>query len=93
MTAEIGQVWRHRQLQAPLTIGFDLLEDLRRLRAWSHQQGVHVRLRQFALGVQRQLSQQAPAPGQGDGFAMLAEVLAQCLRQCASTVIAQGMQT
>mgnify|MGYP000028086336 CR=1 FL=1 len=41
------------------------------------QQRLDVRLGQFALAVERQLAQQSPASRQGQGFAMLAQVLAQ----------------
>ncbi|MNN21516.1 hypothetical protein D3C81_1348420 [compost metagenome] len=93
MTAEIGQVRWHGQLQAPLAIAFDLLQHLGRFGARRQQQGVDVGLGQFALSVQRQLSQQAPASWQGQRFAVLAQVLAQLLGEAASTVIAQHMQT
>jgi hypothetical protein len=87
VAAEVGQVRWHAQLQAPLAVGFDLLQHLWGFRPWRQQQCFDVGLGQLALAVQRQLAQQAPAPGQGQRFAMLAQVLAQGFGQAAAAVL------
>ncbi|MNN72302.1 hypothetical protein D3C81_1883260 [compost metagenome] len=80
MAAEIGQVRRHCQLQAQFTIDLGLPEDFCGVWSPGQQQRIHICLGQLALGVEWQLPQQAPAAGQGQGFAVLAQVTSQGLR-------------
>ena len=86
------QVQWYIQFQLPFAVlldgraGFDLG------RPWCRQQRFDCGLGQLALGVERQLPQQAPAAGQGQGFAMLAQVLAQGLGDGPSALVAQGVQ-
>ena len=68
MPAEVGQVRGDAQLQGPFAVSLDLRQHLRGLGARRQEQGVDLRLGQFALGVERQLPQQAPATGQGQRF-------------------------
>ncbi|MCY1384063.1 hypothetical protein D9M69_722660 [compost metagenome] len=37
VAAEVRQVWRHDQLQVPLTVGFDVFQHFGSLGAWRHQ--------------------------------------------------------
>jgi hypothetical protein len=62
-------------------------QDVGPFRARRQQQGFDLRLGQFALGVERQLPQQTPAARQGQGFAVLAQVLAQGLGQGPSALL------
>ncbi len=89
VAAEIRQVRRHDQLQAPLAVGLDLLQHVGRLRTRSYQQGFDLGLGQLALGVEGQLAQPAPAPWQGQCFAMPTQVATQRFGHGTPTLVAQ----
>ncbi|MNE71306.1 hypothetical protein D3C80_1671670 [compost metagenome] len=92
MAGEAGEVRGHGYTHLQLVAFGALLQHLGRHAARRLQQGLKLRLGQLALGVERQLPQQAPASRQGQGFAMIAQVLAQTFYQCAAALVAQRVQ-
>lgn len=57
MAAEKSQVGRDHQVQVQFTVDGLLVEYFRLFGPWRHEQGLNVRLRQLALGIEGHLPQ------------------------------------